>query len=223
MPPYGVMTSESHRDVHDFEVKMSREAVASSKKTLVYVGGLDEQVTPETLQETFITFGEIAQLTIPGDAVTGKHRGFAFIEFEETEDATAAMVPAALLFLTNNFPQKLNNFPLFQENMNDAELFGRVLKVNLARPNASKFEAVWQRADKWLGNIAEDSAAVDTEIKQEHRKEKKEEEAPKPKKPRVPTLQPLDKITPHTFLDCCNVSHTDLRDSALPYDHNQGK
>lgn len=163
MPPYGVMTSETHRDVQEFEVKMAREAVASSKKTLVYVGGLDEQVTQETLQEAFITFGEIAQLTIPRDAVTGKHRGFAFIEFEETEDATAAM-----------------------ENMNDAELFGRVLKVNLARPNAAKFEAVWQKADKWLGNIAEDSAAVDTEIKQSKRKEEKApEDIPKPKRPRI--------------------------------------
>ena len=91
------MTTETVSEVKEFEVRMAREAVADAKKTLVYVGGLDEQVTAETLQEAFITFGEIAQLTIPRDAVSGKHRGFAFIEFDETDDATAAMVCAFLI------------------------------------------------------------------------------------------------------------------------------
>ena len=46
------------------------------------------------------------------------YSGFAFVEFELTEDAAAAM-----------------------ENMNDAELYGRVIKVNVAKPNAIKSQA----------------------------------------------------------------------------------
>lgn len=48
------------------------------------------------------------------------HRGFGFVEFESPEDAAAAL-----------------------ENMNDSELFGRILRVNLAKPNAIKSQAVW--------------------------------------------------------------------------------
>ncbi|CAH1771454.1 5182_t:CDS:1, partial [Entrophospora sp. SA101] len=40
-----------------------------------------------------------------------QHRGFGFIEFEEAEDAQAAI-----------------------DNMNLSELYGKVIKVNLARP-----------------------------------------------------------------------------------------
>ena len=50
-------------------------------------------------------------ITIPLDFETEAHRGFAFVEFEELGDAAAAM-----------------------DNMDEAELFGRTLKVNIARP-----------------------------------------------------------------------------------------
>ena len=50
-------------------------------------------------------------ITIPLDFETEAHRGFAFVEFEDVADAAAAM-----------------------DNMDEAELFGRTLKVNIARP-----------------------------------------------------------------------------------------
>ena len=43
-----------------------------------------------------------------------KHRGFAFVQFEDRGDAADAI-----------------------DNMNNAELFGRVLKVNVAKPSAA--------------------------------------------------------------------------------------
>ena len=43
-----------------------------------------------------------------------KHRGFAFVQFEERGDAADAI-----------------------DNMNNAELFGRVLRVNIAKPSAA--------------------------------------------------------------------------------------
>lgn len=83
----------------------------SNPKTTLYVGGLEETVNEATLHAAFIPFGEIKDVNIPMDHATGKHRGFGFVEYEDKEDAAAAI-----------------------DNMHNAELFGRVLKVNIAQP-----------------------------------------------------------------------------------------
>jgi len=97
-------------------------------KKLLYVGGLAEEVDEKMLHAAFIPFGDIigrfynisfvfvyvylsSDITIPLDFETEAHRGFAFVEFEDVADAAAAM-----------------------DNMDEAELFGRTLKVNIARP-----------------------------------------------------------------------------------------
>ncbi|XP_040568427.1 peptidyl-prolyl cis-trans isomerase E isoform X2 [Lepeophtheirus salmonis] len=101
---------------------------ANTKKTL-YVGGLAEEVEEKVLKAAFIPFGEITEVQIPIDYQTEKHRGFAFIEYEEPRDATAAI-----------------------DNMHDSELFGRTLRVNLAKPlrlKESSSKPVWAD-DEWL-------------------------------------------------------------------------
>lgn len=68
------------------------------------------------------------------DYTSGKHRGYAFVEFLEPEDAEEAIF-----------------------NMDGAELLGRFLKCNLAQPNqAGKFstssthnDAIW-KSDDWF-------------------------------------------------------------------------
>lgn len=52
-----------------------------------------------------------------------KHKGFAFVQYEEKEDAAAAI-----------------------DNMNNAELFGRVIKVNLSKPDMMKggHRPIWE-------------------------------------------------------------------------------
>ena len=68
-------------------------------------------------------------MQIPIDYETSKHRGFAFVEFELAEDASAAI-----------------------DNMNESELYGRTIRVNLARPMKNKesaSRAVWN-SDEWL-------------------------------------------------------------------------
>ncbi len=81
------------------------------------------------MQSAFIPFGDITDISIPLDFSTQKHRGFAFIEFQLFEDAAAAM-----------------------DNMNESELFGRTIRVNVARPKMLKegsARPVWSE-DSWL-------------------------------------------------------------------------
>lgn len=62
----------------------------NSKRT-VYVGGLAEEVDEKVLNAAFVPFGDLIDVQIPLDYETEKHRGFAFIEFENAEDAAAAI------------------------------------------------------------------------------------------------------------------------------------
>lgn len=99
--------------------------MATTNKKLLYVGGLAEEVDEKMVHAAFIPFGDIigkmeartgslmmfSDITVPLDFETEAHRGFAFVEYKEVGDAASAM-----------------------DNMDDAELFGRTLKVNIARP-----------------------------------------------------------------------------------------
>nr|CAI5822028.1 unnamed protein product [Callosobruchus analis] len=102
---------------------------SSNNKRTIYVGGLAEEVDEKILNAAFIPFGDIIDVQIPLDYESEKHRGFAFIEFESAEDAAAAI-----------------------DNMNDSELFGRTIRVNLAKPQRIKegsTRPVWSE-DTWL-------------------------------------------------------------------------
>lgn len=59
---------------------------------------------------------------------TDKNRGFGFVEFELEDDCSAAL-----------------------ENMEGAELFGKTIRCNIAKPSASKTpgKAVWS-AEEWI-------------------------------------------------------------------------
>eukprot|EP00930_Biecheleria_cincta_P099967 TRINITY_DN91580_c0_g1_i1.p1 TRINITY_DN91580_c0_g1~~TRINITY_DN91580_c0_g1_i1.p1 ORF type:complete len:125 (+),score=34.41 TRINITY_DN91580_c0_g1_i1:132-506(+) len=84
-------------------------------KRTVYVGGLHDEVDRKVLEAAFLPFGDLKTVEIPVDMKTGQHRGFGFVEFMEIEDAEAAI-----------------------DNMHDAELFGRTLRVNIARAPSNK-------------------------------------------------------------------------------------
>ncbi len=100
---------------------------------MLHSGGLAEEVDESVIRAAFVPFGDLTEVQMPLDYQTEKHRGFAFVEFEVPEDAQAAI-----------------------DNMNDSELFGRTLKVNLAKPlrmreNSSR--PVWAD-DEWLQKYA---------------------------------------------------------------------
>ena len=88
----------------------------------VYVGGLHPTlVTSHVLSEAFIPFGEIADVSLPkpeAPSSTDLHRGFGYVEFEEAGDAKEAI-----------------------NNMDQSELYGRVIKVAMAKPERKSDEA----------------------------------------------------------------------------------
>ncbi|WVZ10006.1 hypothetical protein V8G54_014536 [Vigna mungo] len=104
------------------------------QKNTLYVGGLAEEVNESILHAAFIPFGDIKDVKTPLDQATQKHRSFGFVTFLEREDATAAM-----------------------DNMDGAELYGRVLTVNYALPERIKggeqgwaAQPIWADADTWF-------------------------------------------------------------------------
>ena len=114
----------------------------------VYVGGLDTNlVTAATLSEAFIPFGEIVDISLPkpeAPSSTDVHRGFGYIEFEEATDAKEAI-----------------------NNMDQSELFGRVIKVAMAKPDRKETgqagigstTAVWEQ-EGYLARYGEDDRAA---------------------------------------------------------------
>ena len=77
----------------------------------IYVGNITYGLREETLQELFEQYGEVSAVKIVKDRMTGRSRGFAFVEMPETEEAKKAI-----------------------EKLNGSELEGRTIKVDEARP-----------------------------------------------------------------------------------------
>lgn len=77
----------------------------------IYVGNISFQTTEQELDAAFSAYGQVDRVQIVKDRETGQARGFAFVEMPVNSDADKAM--AAL---------------------NGAELGGRTLTVNEARP-----------------------------------------------------------------------------------------
>ena len=84
--------------------------VAAANKRMVYCGGLAEEVDDKMLRQAFLTFGDIIDISMPLDYITQKHKGFAFIEFEVSDDAAAAI-----------------------DNMNDSEIYGLSNQIMLVQ------------------------------------------------------------------------------------------
>jgi RNA recognition motif-containing protein len=113
---------------------------ASRLKATIYVGGLDNAVTAPTLHDTFIPFGEIVDVSLPKPEAPSSrdlHRGFGYVEYELPEDAKEAI-----------------------DNMDQSELYGRVIKVAAAKPQKDVNEglgsktAVWEQVSHPLSSLS---------------------------------------------------------------------
>jgi RNA recognition motif-containing protein len=80
----------------------------------IFVGNLSYQTTQDELQAAFGQFGNVERVQIITDRATGQPRGFAFVEMTDQTEAENAIAQ-----------------------MNGAELNGRALNVNIARPKDS--------------------------------------------------------------------------------------
>ena len=55
------------------------------------MGGISYEVTNEDLQAHFSQYGEVAQAQVKFDRMTGRSRGFAFVEFAAGESCKLAL------------------------------------------------------------------------------------------------------------------------------------
>ena len=81
----------------------------------IYVGNLSYSVNEYDLREIFEEYGEVTSVKIINDRDTGRSKGFGFVEMANDDEAKAAM-----------------------EELNEAELEGRPLKVNQARERTQR-------------------------------------------------------------------------------------
>lgn len=81
----------------------------------LYVGSLPYSVNETQLRELFEPYGALESVRIINDKMTGRSKGFGFVEFEDSEAATEAIAQ-----------------------VNGKEVDGRSLVVNEARPQTNR-------------------------------------------------------------------------------------
>lgn len=79
--------------------------------TNIFVGNLAFSTTQEDLQSAFAQFGNVERVNVVTDRDSGQPRGFAFVEMTDAKEAQNAIAQ-----------------------LNGAELHGRAMNVNEARP-----------------------------------------------------------------------------------------
>ena len=77
----------------------------------IYIGNISYDVDEEQLKEVCEAYGNISTVTIIKDKVTGRSKGFGFIEVPDEDEGKALI-----------------------DGLNDSTLDGRTLTVNEARP-----------------------------------------------------------------------------------------
>ena len=81
----------------------------------LYVGGLPYATTEDELEDLFSEHGTVESARVITDRMTGRSKGFGFVEMSSQEEAEAAI-------------EKLNN----------SHLEGRTLTVNVAKPREKR-------------------------------------------------------------------------------------
>jgi cold-inducible RNA-binding protein len=81
----------------------------------LYVGNLSFETTENDLQDLFEKHGQVGEIKLMMDRMTGKSRGFAFVTMNDDTQANAAMSA-----------------------LNGQELNGRAVTVNEARPREER-------------------------------------------------------------------------------------
>lgn len=77
----------------------------------IYVGNLSYRMEEDSLKELFVPFGEVVSAKIITDRLTGRSKGFGFVEMNDQDEADKAI-----------------------KSLNETEIEGRNIRVNVARP-----------------------------------------------------------------------------------------
>ena len=77
----------------------------------IYVGNLSYGVSDDNLREVFEAYGTVSSAKVITDKYSGRSKGFGFVEMDNDAEANAAI-----------------------EQLDGAEIDGRAVKVNEARP-----------------------------------------------------------------------------------------
>lgn len=83
--------------------------------TKLFVGSLPWAVDDQKLGDLFSQYGEVVSAVVLKDRMTGRSRGFGFVEMANEEDANKAI-----------------------EALNGSDLDGRKIVVNIARPREDR-------------------------------------------------------------------------------------
>lgn len=67
------------------------QAIRSMSSAKIFVGGISYSTDDMSLREAFARYGEVLDAKVIMDRETGRSRGFAFITYATSEDATAAV------------------------------------------------------------------------------------------------------------------------------------
>ena len=81
----------------------------------LFVGNLSYQTAENDLQEYFSEAGVVTSVNVMMDKITGRSRGFAFVDFATAEEAAKAV-----------------------EQFHNKEFQGRTLTINVARPREER-------------------------------------------------------------------------------------
>lgn len=82
----------------------------------IYVGNLPYRVDDEELRQLFDAYGEVVSASVIQDKITGRSKGFGFVEMSQDTHAEEAI-----------------------KQLDGSDLGGRTLKVNQARPRSNTF------------------------------------------------------------------------------------
>ncbi|MGL4363795.1 MAG: RNA recognition motif domain-containing protein [Bacteroidales bacterium] len=77
----------------------------------IYVGNISYSMREEDMQNAFAEFGNVISAKIIMDKITGRSKGYGFVEMSNDDEGNAAI-----------------------ESLNDKDVAGRRLRVNVARP-----------------------------------------------------------------------------------------
>ena len=94
--------------------------------TNIYVGNLSFDVSDAQLQEAFGAHGTVNKANVVTDRMTGRSRGFGFVEMSNDDEAKAAI-----------------------EGLNGSDMGGRQITVNVAKPKVNRNRDGGGRDRRW--------------------------------------------------------------------------